>query len=73
MYNNNIQRKMPMKNKRNGEGENSTQSEGEYSTLTERHKAVIDNYMETAIEDNVFVSVIFLMRLLHSFGPRVCI
>lgn len=66
MYNNNIQRKMSTNNKRNGEGE--------YSTLSGRNKRVIDRYINNAIRDNVFVSVKFLMHLLHSYNSsRVCI
>ena len=57
---------MPTNNKRNGEGE--------YSTLNETHKRIIDDFMKDAIEENKFVSLKFLMRLLHSYvSSRVCI
>ena len=60
----NIQRKMS--NTENREG-------GRYLMLSARHKRIIDDYMEKAIEDNMFVSLKILMPMFHSIGNRVCI
>ena len=60
----NIQRKMS--NTENREG-------GRYLMLSARHKRIIDDYMEKAIEDNMFVSLKLLMPMFHSIGNRVCI
>ena len=57
----NIQRKMS--NTENREG-------GRYLMLSARHKRIIEDYMEKAIEDNMFVS---LKLLMHSIGTQVCV
>lgn len=60
----NIQRKMSNTGNRDG---------GRYLMLSARHKRIIDDYMEKAIEENMFVSLKLLMPMFHSIENRVCI
>lgn len=46
---------------------------GRYLMLSARHKKVIDDYMQKAIEDNVFVSLKHLMPMFNSNCTHVCI